>query len=241
MGKNSLFFVEEAYVEWVLVIEFSAKQMHHPTANVTHPHKYSTPSSDMDWEMVSWSPSQMPDKYENEYHKIAPGNGHQLHKESRQTATRWHSSSRWFNMFSSIDSRRAKLKVGSQLGEDGEEMKTDKNTAITGGEPGKNVWILDDLDLTCNKFCDHEFGSLCSLKHSKTTAEPLRKKSNLTKGESSPSYLKGSHLFTLRELEVATNEFSQENLVGEGGFGSIYRGNLTNGMPVVVKKPLNNS
>lgn len=53
------------------------------------------------------------------------------------------------------------------------------------------------------------------------------------------SHLGWGHWFTLRDLEVATNSFSQENVIGEGGYGVVYRGELTNGTHVAVKKILN--
>ncbi|XP_059639812.1 probable receptor-like protein kinase At5g18500 [Cornus florida] len=54
------------------------------------------------------------------------------------------------------------------------------------------------------------------------------------------SHLGWGHWFTLRDLEVATNRFSKENVIGEGGYGVVYRGHLINGNPVAVKKLLNN-
>ncbi|KAA8536696.1 hypothetical protein F0562_029174 [Nyssa sinensis] len=54
------------------------------------------------------------------------------------------------------------------------------------------------------------------------------------------SHLGWGHWFTLRDLELATNRFSKENVLGEGGYGVVYRGNLINGTPVAVKKLLNN-
>lgn len=54
------------------------------------------------------------------------------------------------------------------------------------------------------------------------------------------SQLGWGHWFTLRDLELATNRFSKENVLGEGGYGVVYRGNLINGSPVAVKKILNN-
>ncbi|XP_039032231.1 probable receptor-like protein kinase At5g18500 [Hibiscus syriacus] len=54
------------------------------------------------------------------------------------------------------------------------------------------------------------------------------------------SHLGWGHWFTLRDLELATNRFSKENVIGEGGYGVVYRGNLINGTPVAVKKILNN-
>ncbi|XP_051146110.1 proline-rich receptor-like protein kinase PERK9 [Andrographis paniculata] len=42
--------------------------------------------------------------------------------------------------------------------------------------------------------------------------------------------------FTYKELLDATNEFSVENLLGEGGFGSVYKGTLVDGRVVAVKQ-----
>ncbi|WOK91533.1 putative receptor-like protein kinase [Canna indica] len=54
------------------------------------------------------------------------------------------------------------------------------------------------------------------------------------------SHLGWGHWFTLRDLELATNRFSKENVLGEGGYGVVYRGRLVNGTEVAVKKLLNN-
>nr|XP_043619470.1 probable receptor-like serine/threonine-protein kinase At4g34500 [Erigeron canadensis] len=44
----------------------------------------------------------------------------------------------------------------------------------------------------------------------------------------------------LSELEVATNNFAVENVIGEGGYGIVYRGVLRDGSVVAVKNLLNN-
>ncbi|KDP28001.1 hypothetical protein JCGZ_19081 [Jatropha curcas] len=54
------------------------------------------------------------------------------------------------------------------------------------------------------------------------------------------SHLGWGHWFTLRDLQVATNRFSKENIIGDGGYGIVYQGHLVNGTPVAVKKLLNN-
>ncbi|GFY89108.1 protein kinase superfamily protein [Actinidia rufa] len=54
------------------------------------------------------------------------------------------------------------------------------------------------------------------------------------------SHLGWGHWFTLRDLELATNRFSKENVIGEGGYGVVYQGRLINGTPVAVKRLLNN-
>lgn len=54
------------------------------------------------------------------------------------------------------------------------------------------------------------------------------------------SHLGWGHWFTLRDLELGTNRFSSENVLGEGGYGVVYKGRLINGTEVAVKKILNN-
>ncbi|ERM95419.1 proline-rich receptor-like protein kinase PERK8 isoform X2 [Amborella trichopoda] len=53
----------------------------------------------------------------------------------------------------------------------------------------------------------------------------------------------GRAQFGYEELAVATNWFSRENLIGEGGFGLVYKGTLVDGQVVAVKmlKPMENS
>ncbi|GMH17758.1 hypothetical protein Nepgr_019599 [Nepenthes gracilis] len=54
------------------------------------------------------------------------------------------------------------------------------------------------------------------------------------------SHLGWGHWYTLRELEVSTNGFADENVIGEGGYGIVYRGVLENNTQVAVKNLLNN-
>lgn len=45
----------------------------------------------------------------------------------------------------------------------------------------------------------------------------------------SSNRMHGSSVFTLKEMEDATCSFSDDNLVGKGGFGRVYRGILKSG------------
>ncbi|XP_074295978.1 putative serine/threonine-protein kinase PBL28 [Silene latifolia] len=46
----------------------------------------------------------------------------------------------------------------------------------------------------------------------------------------------GSSVFTLKEMEEATKAFSDENFIGKGGFGRVYKGVLRSGEVVAIKK-----
>ncbi|XVE63413.1 hypothetical protein DITRI_Ditri07aG0018500 [Diplodiscus trichospermus] len=43
-------------------------------------------------------------------------------------------------------------------------------------------------------------------------------------------------MFTFKELHAATNGFSDDNKLGEGGFGSVYWGKTSDGLQIAVKK-----
>nr|XP_043621807.1 probable receptor-like protein kinase At5g18500 [Erigeron canadensis] len=75
--------------------------------------------------------------------------------------------------------------------------------------------------------------------HKPSSSHPISAPSPLV-GLPEFSHLGWGHWFTLRDLELATNRFSKENVLGEGGYGVVYRGTLVNSNPVAVKKLLNN-
>lgn len=72
-----------------------------------------------------------------------------------------------------------------------------------------------------------------------------RRKSRRVREDMVPNPLDASELgcfksswinFTLSELQAATNDFSQENLIGEGGYAMVYKGELEDGRFVAVKR-----
>ncbi|KAL8046795.1 hypothetical protein ABFX02_08G196800 [Erythranthe guttata] len=119
----------------------------------------------------------------------------------------------------------------------------------------KNSEKTTTVHLGRSKSSDVDDVSQCSSLHHHHSGEEgssggnARKQSVSNYGIAMPSPLVGlpeisqlgwGHWFTLRDLEVATNRFSSENVLGEGGYGVVYRGKLVNGTEVAVKKLLNN-
>ncbi|KAL1558007.1 hypothetical protein AAHA92_08525 [Salvia divinorum] len=77
-------------------------------------------------------------------------------------------------------------------------------------------------------------------------AESESKDSSTTRSESSSASTDGlgssgwGRWYSMRELQIATNQFSSQNVIGEGGYGIVYRGVLQDGSVIAVKKLLNN-
>ncbi|TKY53872.1 leucine-rich repeat receptor protein kinase [Spatholobus suberectus] len=53
---------------------------------------------------------------------------------------------------------------------------------------------------------------------------------------SSIPQLKGARRFSFEELQKYTNKFSQDNDIGSGGYGKVYRGILPNGQLIAIKR-----
>lgn len=57
--------------------------------------------------------------------------------------------------------------------------------------------------------------------------------------EDDPTAKNGAQIFTFRELATATNNFRNDSIIGEGGFGPVYRGKFEKIGQVVAIKKLN--
>ncbi|CAN6981203.1 unnamed protein product [Brassica rapa subsp. trilocularis] len=100
------------------------------------------------------------------------------------------------------------------------------------------------IHLSHNKPKAIYFGAMCAPKYTLSkdiyySQSYSRRLLKPTSGLPGQSHLGGGHWFTLRDLEIATNRFSKENVIGEGGYGVVYRGELTNGTYVAVKNIMN--
>ena len=51
-----------------------------------------------------------------------------------------------------------------------------------------------------------------------------------------PKPVLSSRIFTGREIKKATNDFSQENLIGSGGFGEVFKGTFDDGTVFAIKR-----
>ena len=51
-----------------------------------------------------------------------------------------------------------------------------------------------------------------------------------------PRSSRGAQVFTYRELERATEGFSEGNVLGRGAYGELFRGRLADGTPAAIKR-----
>ncbi|XP_009784604.1 cold-responsive protein kinase 1 [Nicotiana sylvestris] len=72
------------------------------------------------------------------------------------------------------------------------------------------------------------FPSLFCRKHRSSTRQPSEFDDEL-------SGVKNVTLFSYKELRIATDDFSPVNKIGEGGFGSVYKGRLRSGKMAAIK------
>ncbi|XWS44453.1 hypothetical protein CRYUN_Cryun15aG0045900 [Craigia yunnanensis] len=129
------------------------------------------------------------------------------------------------------------------------DKSSDKNSEKMLAHLGMRKSSDPDNISQCSSIYHHERG-FSSHSGEEGSSGTVRKQSALSYGgavTASPlvglpegSHLGWGHWFTLRDLELATNRFSAENVLGEGGYGVVYRGRLINGTEVAVKKLLNN-
>lgn len=129
------------------------------------------------------------------------------------------------------------------------DKSSDKNSEKTLAHMAPSKSSDPDNISQCSSTYHHERG-LSSMSWEEGSSGTARKHSSLSYGgpvTASPliglpefSHLGWGHWFTLRDLDFATNRFSAVNVLGEGGYGVVYRGRLINGTEVAVKKLLNN-
>ncbi|GAA0158223.1 hypothetical protein LIER_15307 [Lithospermum erythrorhizon] len=128
------------------------------------------------------------------------------------------------------------------------DKASDKNSEKMFHHLGRSKSGDVDSISQCSSIYHHE--RACSSQSGEEgSSGPFRKQSSISYRQvmASPlvglpevSHLGWGHWFTLRDLEIATNRFSADNVLGEGGYGIVYKGRLVNGTDVAVKKLFNN-
>lgn len=71
-----------------------------------------------------------------------------------------------------------------------------------------------------------------------SSSQQLLQEANLAESLNIPSSLKSQHLcrcFSLAEIRLATNKFDNTLVIGQGGFGKVYKGDIDNGT-VAIKR-----
>ncbi|WOK93574.1 serine/threonine-protein kinase CDL1-like [Canna indica] len=114
------------------------------------------------------------------------------------------------------------LCFGSGTRSDEDEVKKKKNEGTGAGDCKKDSSAaLSSHHGTADK------------SRSRISSDPRKEASTLKEGNSGHI---AAHTFTFRELAAATKNFRQDCLLGEGGFGRVYKGRLENGQVVAVKQ-----
>ncbi|KAE8714258.1 putative receptor-like protein kinase [Hibiscus syriacus] len=136
------------------------------------------------------------------------------------------------------------------MSEEIKEIRVDQASANNGGlntvdekfsdrDSEKVLFNVDNGNDSC-QVSTRRRGRHWAVSAYKRSSHPLTAPSPLS-GLPENSGIGWGHWFTLRDLHLATNRFSKDNIIGDGGYGVVYRGNLINGTPVAVKKLLNNT
>lgn len=70
-------------------------------------------------------------------------------------------------------------------------------------------------------------------KHNQAKQAKIKKRKEISSAKANAL---SSRIFTGREIRKATNNFSQENLVGTGGFGEVFKGTFDDGTVFAIKR-----
>lgn len=72
------------------------------------------------------------------------------------------------------------------------------------------------------------------------SSSPFKQPNSFGSSESRSGEVYGSLNFTLQDMKKATKNFSEDNRIGDGGFGMVYKGQLKDGSLVAIKRARKN-
>ncbi|GFP97316.1 probable receptor-like serine/threonine-protein kinase at4g34500 [Phtheirospermum japonicum] len=124
--------------------------------------------------------------------------------------------------------------VGGEIGEVKESTHRDGTGAVNEKQKG---FLIGDMARGLDVESESKKRSSESKDSSTSRSESSSALSASTDGLGNFSW---GRWYSLSELQIATNQFSRENVIGEGGYGIVYRGVLGDGCIVAVKNLLNN-
>ncbi|CAL9039116.1 probable serine/threonine-protein kinase PBL7 isoform X1 [Musa acuminata AAA Group] len=105
---------------------------------------------------------------------------------------------------------------------------------------GKEKEVKKKIEGIGGADCKQEFSAAPSSHHGSSDKSKLRTDSVSKNGASTPKEGNAGNIaaqtFTFRELATATKNFRRDCLLGEGGFGRVYKGRLETGQVVAVKQ-----
>ncbi|KAK4795066.1 hypothetical protein SAY86_013060 [Trapa natans] len=114
-------------------------------------------------------------------------------------------------------------------------MSTSMNTSLTlpSSSPGNHrIALALALSIGCTSLFILTFGVLLWLRQRRN--QPIFFDVKDRNHEEAP--LGNLRRFPLRELQIATNNFSSKNILGKGGYGNVYKGILQDGTVIAVKR-----
>ncbi|KAL9141570.1 hypothetical protein ABFS82_14G113800 [Erythranthe guttata] len=118
----------------------------------------------------------------------------------------------------------------------GKEIGSDQRQANEVASEKNKVFLIADVA----RGLDIESGSKESSTTRSESSSALSAASTTTTTTDGMVNFGWGRWYSLNELQTATSQFSAENVVGEGGYGIVYRGVLHDGSVVAVKHLLNN-
>ncbi|XP_078168440.1 cysteine-rich receptor-like protein kinase 34 [Carex rostrata] len=110
---------------------------------------------------------------------------------------------------------------------------TPSSTQITGSKDKKKILALVIVPSICG-FIILMVALFCILRRRRRIRSMPQPNCTSTYNEEKETST--PHLFKLETLRIATNYFSPSNKLGEGGFGSVYKGCLPSGEEIAVKR-----